>query len=463
MSVSLDRARALVVLIVLCTAMFLDSMNVSALSIAVPVITRDLHLDASQAQWILSGYTVTFGGLLLLGGRLTDIVGRKRILMIGLALLTLGGTGAALTSLPAAIIGFRVVTGIGAALVAPASLASLVTFFSEPAARARAISAYSVTGAAGFGGGLVLSGVLSEANWRLTLLVPSILSAVALVISAVVLPRDSSRRASARRIDLPGALTGTTGLLLLVYAVTSLSGGEPLALTLLAFAFALGLLVAFGLIEFRGQDPLLSPKLFGIGDLGAANLLAFSWAAASIGWQFLASLYLGTRLNYSPLLTGIAILPLAIAIVITQTVSNRVIRARGLAFSGTLGMALQAAGIAWLLLAVMDGSYVYGVLPGLVLHGVGNGFAFPTFFTGATRGVPDEQQGMASGAVNTSVQIGGGLGVAVLASVLGAGSPSHNGPFVVAVIVAAAFSIGGLAISATRFRRGPALPSTRTH
>lgn len=423
-------------------------------TIALPTIQSDLGLETNVAQWVLSGYTVAFGGLLLLGGRITDVIGRRRTLVAGLALLAIGSIGAGIASDAVMLIVFRVVAGVGAALVAPASLSSLITYFTSARARARAIAAYSVTGAMGFGVGLALSGILTNIDWRLTLLVPGALALLAGAFALVVVPADPRYRDRVRRpFDVAGAVTATAGLLLLVFAVTTFAAAETGLLALSTGVLGVALLVVFVFIERRGVDPLLPLSLLRIGVVGPANLLAGFWAAASIGWQFVASLYLGSELGFSALGAGLAILPLAVAIVVTQTVAVRVIQARGPAFTGVLGMTLQAAGIAWFLIAIATGSYVAGILPGLLLHGIGNGFAFPTFFTGATRDVPDERQGIASALVNTSVQVGAGLGVAILAAILASPAWAAKESFGIAIVVATLFSLAGASTALVGLRR----------
>ncbi|MFJ3407384.1 MFS transporter [Promicromonospora sp. NPDC090134] len=434
--------------------MFLDAMNVSSLTIALPAIQSDLGLDTNIAQWVLSGYTVAFGGLLLLGGRVTDVLGRRRTLVAGLALLAVGSIGAGMSSGAVTLIVFRVVAGAGAALVAPASLSSLVTYFSSPRARARAIAAYSVTGAMGFGIGLALSGVLTNIDWRLTLLVPGALALLAGGLTAFVVPADAPYRDRIRRrFDIWGATTATAGLLLLVFAVTSFATAGTGILALATGVVGAALLVLFVSIERRGADPLLPLPLLRVGIVGTANVLAAFWAAASIGWQFVASLYLGSELGFSPLHAGLALLPLAVAIVVTQTVAVRLIAARGPALTGVLGMTLQALGIAWFLVAIATGSYLVGILPGLLLHGIGNGLAFPTFFTGATQDVPDDRQGIASALVNTSVQVGSGLGVAILAAILTSTASIGVRGFVTAIVVATLFSLAGATTVLVGLRR----------
>lgn len=441
---------------VLCSAVFLDSMGVSLMSIAVPSIQRGLQMPAESAQWILSGYTVAFGGMLLFGGRLTDVLGSRLVFLIGISVFAGGGIVSGLGGAGTVVICGRILSGIGAALVAPASLAALLARFATPERRAIAIRAYSASGAVGYGAGLIVSGALTSVDWRVTVLLPAGIAVALFLIGVIILPHGNPRKD--RSLNLGASVLVTAALLAVVFVIATVPSAGWTPPTISALVLAVGTAALFVSVERGHRDPLLPHSLLRSTALVSGNVLAFLWAAASIGWQFAAALFLSDKLHFAPLTSGLAILPLAIMIVLTQTVARNWMRQGNPASIGAIGMVIQGAGILWFLLAIRGGDYWTGVLPGVILHGIGNGLTFPTFYTQSTSDIPDEQNGIASALVNTSVQIGSGIGVAVTSALITA--PSS---YAAAFVAAATFSLLGGVWAALRLRRPQPVSKGPTH
>lgn len=456
-------ARKRIALLLLCAVVFLDSMDLSLMAVALPAIGGDLHLSASTLQWLLSGYSIAYGGFLLLGGRLADLLGRRRIFLLALAVFAAAGLAGGLLSTGWLLILTRVVKGLAAALTAPAALSLITTTFTEGSERNRALGAYALAGATGYSAGLVSSGLLAEVDWRLVFFLPVPIAAAVLIAAPSVLPKDLPVRGP-RRFDAAGAVTATGGVLLLVYA---LSESNPFAGAGVAV-----LLAAFVVVERRVEHPLVPLDVFRSRDLSSANLAAVAWACATIGWQFAAVLYLQQVRGYGELATGLGIVPMGLAIVVAARVSGRLIPRWGLHRTAAAGLLAQGAGILLFLRAGGDAGYVTVLLPALVVHGVGNGLSFPSLNVGALSGQPDERQGLASGLITSAVQIGGGLGVALLSALLRSGGGSGNGSgsaagggglggstsgYHTAFLTAAAFSLVGALTAAFGLRpRGAA-------
>ncbi|MFC0531507.1 MFS transporter [Phytohabitans kaempferiae] len=451
-----DRAKKLA-LLVLCAQLFLDSMDVSLMGVALPQIQRQLDLPESTLQWLISGYAVAYGGFLLLGGRAADLFGRRRVFLVGTAVFAVASLAGGFLSDGTAIVLTRVIKGIAAAFIAPAALSIITTTFPEGPQRHRAMAVFSLTGASGYSAGLVLSGVLTEASWRLTFLAPVPVALLVLLVTPRVVRGDGPATGQRRGFDLAGAATVTGGLLLFVYALTQAPRiGWLSAGTLLTLFAAVALLAAFVVIERRQASPLVPLGIFRSRTLSSANLIGLVWACATIGWQFVAVLYLQQRLGYGALEAGLAILPMGLSILVVVNFAPRLIARIGLRRLAVLGMLVQGTGILLFLRAGDDSGYLTVLLPALVVHGIGNGLSFPAFNIAGVSGVPDVRQGLAAALITSSVQLGGGLGVAVLAAVLaGAGAGELVG-FHRAFLVAGVFSAVGAVIAAVGLR--PAAP-----
>ncbi|MFD5583593.1 MFS transporter [Streptomyces sp. NPDC127063] len=425
-------------LVLLCTVVFLDSMDLSLMGVALPAIGRDLSLPEGTLQWLVSGYAVTYGGFLLLGGRLADLLGRRRIFLLSLTVFAAASLVGGLLSDGWMLVITRVVKGLAAALTAPAALSLITTTFAEGSQRTRALGVYALAGATGYSGGLIASGLLTEVSWRLVFFLPVPIALLVLIIAPMALPKDGSPDRAIRRFDTVGAVAVTAGVLSLVYALTETNwpaGGA-----------AMVLLAGFVLVERRQRFPLVPLRVFRSRTVSGANLAALAWACATIGWQFAAVLYLQQVHGYSALATGLGILPMGVAIMVTAKHVGRLIGRWGLGRTATVGMLVQAAGILLFLRAGTDADYAGVLLPALVVHGVGNGLSFPTLNIAAVSALSDDQQGLASGLITSSVQIGAGIGVAVPASLLAAAAPGIDG-YRVAFLTAACFSLVGAALA----------------
>jgi EmrB/QacA subfamily drug resistance transporter len=425
-------------LVLLCAAVFLDSMDLSLMGVALPAIGRDLSLPESTLQWLMSGYAVAYGGFLLLGGRMADLFGRRSMFLFSLAAFAAASLAGGLLSAGWPLVLTRVVKGVAAALTAPAALSLITTTFTEGPQRNRALGVYSLAGATGYSAGLIASGLLTEISWRLVFFLPVPIALLVLATAPLVLPRGDRPARGAGGFDGAGASAVTGGVLLLVYALTEKNWpAEILAALLLA---------AFVVIERRQRAPLVPLAVFRSGRLTAANLAALAWACATIGWQFVAVLYLQQVLHYTALATGLGIVPMGLAIVVTANLAGKLITRWGLGRVAALGMLIQATGILLFLRAGASSDYVTVLLPALLIHGIGNGLSFPSLNIAAVGGLPDDQQGLASGLVTSAVQIGAGIGVAVLAAVMTLGHSAVAG-YRLAFLTAGAFSLLGVLIT----------------
>lgn len=418
-STGLTEGRKRLALLVLCAAMFLDALDVSLIAVALPTIEQQLSLSPSTLQWLVSGYTVAYGGFLLLGGRTADLFGRRRVFLIAMALFAVASLSGGFLTDGSLLVASRVVKGIAAAFTAPAALSIITTTFHEGRERNWALSVYSTTAATGYSLGLVLSGVLTEVHWRLIFFLPTIVAVLVLILAPLVVREPASVVRSGRSYDVGGALTITGGLLLLVYGlVQAPESGWTSATVLAVLAAAVLLLTAFLVIEHRHSDPTVPLRLFRTRSLSTANALGVIFLAASIGWQFIATLYLQQVLGYGPLATAVAIIPLGIMVLLAaQFATNRLIDRFGLRSVVTGGFLIQGAGIFLFCLAGADAQYFTLLLPALILHGIGNGLVFPALNIAGVGGVADREQGIASGLITASTQIGAGIGVAILTGV----------------------------------------------
>ncbi|MDH6116717.1 MFS transporter [Kitasatospora sp. GAS204B] len=445
----LSAGRKQLALLILCGAVFLDALDISLLGVSLPSIKTGLHLSDGSLQWLVSGYTVGYGGFLLLGGRCADMWGRRRTFIGATALFIVASLlGGVLTS-GALLIGTRVLKGIAAGFTAPAAMSLITTTFKEGAERNRALGVFAMTGAAGYSFGLVLSGVLTEINWRLVFFAPGVI-AIAVLLATPLIKADPPRVAGPRQsFDIGGALTATLGVMLLVYGlVQAPSWGWGSVGTIGTLVGAVLLLVLFVVIESRHSSPLVPLSLFRARTLSSANLVNLVWAGSTIGWQFVATLYLQEGLHYSALKTAFAFLPLGILIVaVAKFASGPLVTRFGMRAVVTVGLIIQATGVLLFLGVGSTSGYAVAILPGIILHGIGNGLIYPSVNIAGVSGVADERQGVAAGLITAAYQVGAGIGVAVLAAVLTA--TSHGGSissYRWAFLVAGLFSLTGLVI-----------------
>jgi len=413
------------ILVVLCGALFLDALDVSMVGVALPSIRADLGLSTASLQWVVSGYVLGYGGLLLLGGRAADLLGRRRVFLVALAVFAVASLLGGLVSTGPLLIAARLVKGMAAAFTAPAGLSIITTTFAEGPARNRALSIYSAFGAAGFSLGLVLSGLLTEISWRWTLLLPAPVAAVILFAGMRLIPRDQPER-NGRGFDLPGAVTVTAGMLLLVYAVVGApQAGWASPRTLISFAGAAALLGAFTLIELRSRDPLVRLSIFRSRTLTRANLAAMVLFGSYVSFQFLVTQYLQIMAGWSALSTALAFLPAGVLVAVASTRMGRVLDRFGPSRVVAVGFACLAAGYAWFLRIGPAPDYPAVILPAVLLIGAAFGLGFSSLNIQATAGVADHEQGLASGILQTSFQVGGAIVLAVVTAVIDARGANH--------------------------------------
>jgi MFS family permease len=426
------------ILIVLCGALFLDALDVSMVGVALPAIRADLGLTTSSLQWVVSGYVLGYGGLLLLGGRAADLLGRRRVFLAALALFAVASLFGGLVSSPALLIGARFVKGIAAAFTAPAGLSLLTTTFREGPMRNRAISVYSAFGASGFSLGLVLSGLLTEVSWRWTLLVPAPVALLTLIAAIRVIPRGAgdergvrSARGAAparqrRRFDIPGAVTVTGAMLLLVYTVVSAQqAGWASAQTIGSFAGVAALLAVFVTIERRSADPLVPLGIFRSGALTRANIGALTLFGSYVSFQFLVTQYLQSLAAWSALSTALAFLPAGVVVAVLSTRMSAIIERFGSARVAVAAFTSLVAGYVVFLRVGVHPDYPSVILPAVVLIGIAFGLGFSALSLAATAGVADEEQGLAASLFQTAFQVGGAVVLAIVTAVVDAGGASR--------------------------------------
>ncbi|HEX3514545.1 MAG TPA: MFS transporter [Trebonia sp.] len=413
------------VLFVLGGALCLDALDVSMVGVALPSIRTALSLSTSSLQWIVSGYVLGYGGLLLLGGRAADLLGRRRVFLAAVAAFAVLSLLGGLTSVPGLLIGARFVKGMAAAFTAPAGMSLLTTTFPEGPMRNRAFSIYSAFGGSGFSLGLVLSGLLTAVSWRWTLLVPAPVALIVLAAGWWLIPRDARSRgkAAARRrpFDLPGALTVTLTMLLLVYTVVSAQqAGWTSARTVGSFALVAAGVAAFVTIESRSRDPLMPLQIFRSGQLLRANIGAVTLFGSYVSFQFLATQYLQSLAGWSPISTALAFLPAGVMVAVLSVGVGPLLGRFGTGRLAAAAFACLVAAYAVFLRAGVAPDYPAVLLPTMLLVGLAFGLGFSALSVAATDGMPDNEQGLAASLFQTSFQVGGALVLAVVTAVVDA-------------------------------------------
>src|SRR4051812_21707030 len=415
-------------LVVLCGVLFLHGLDVSMVGVALPSIDADLHLTTSQLQWIVSGYVLGYGGLLLLGGRTADLVGRRRTLLIGLSVFTVASALGGLVDDGTLLVVTRFLKGAAAAFTAPAGLSIITTTFAEGPERNRALSIYTATGASGFSLGLVLGGLLTELGWRWTFLLPVPIALSLLALGPHFLPRDRPSLGGRRAFDVPRAVTLTTRMLLLVRTIVEApEKGWGAPETLVAFAVAALLLAAFVTIERRSRSPLVRLGILRSGPLLRANLGMMTLFGAYVGFQFVMTLYLQALNHWSPVETALAFLPAGVLVAVGSPRIGPLVDRFGVPRLFAVSAAASAIGYALVLRLDAAPDYALVVLPTVLLLGIGFMLGFPSLNIQATAGVADHEQGLASGLVQSSFQIGGAIGLAIVSAVVSAsaGDSTH--------------------------------------
>jgi len=413
------RSRRRAALAALLTMQLMVALDVTVVSVALPALKAELGFSASGLSWVVNAYLIAFAGLLLLSGRLGDLIGPKRMFLAGTAVFTAASVVCALATTPAALVTGRFVQGLGAAMASAVILAMLVRLYPDPGEQARAMGAYGFTRAAGALLGLVAGGVLTQTmGWEAAFWINTPIGLVALVLAARFV---ASTEAAARtaRPDVLGAILVTAGLSLGVYAIVI--AGEPDAAPLVWGAAAVVLLAAFLVRQAKAANPLMPLRLFRNRSLAAGNASFALLYAAATGFQFMTALYLQQVLGFSAAMTGLAFMPTPVGVGLVSLVFNaRLTRRFGAAAVMRAGLAMLVVGVALLALAPADGSYWVHVFPALAILGVGQGLAMPATMMLSMTGVPAADRGLASGLNNTAQQIGGAVGLSAMAAVAAA-------------------------------------------
>jgi EmrB/QacA subfamily drug resistance transporter len=460
------RARWLA-LLVLCLGDLMIVLDVTIVGVALPSIREDLGFSEESLAWVVNAYLITFGGFLLLGGRLGDLFGHRRLFLAGIALFTVASAACGLATSQEMLVGARAVQGLGAAVVSAVALSLMMTLFTEPGERAKAMGIFGFVASGGGSIGVLLGGVLTDVlNWHWIFLV-NVPVGIAVVVLTVLLIPGARVATAVHRLDVAGAVTVTVSLMLAVYAIVNGNEvGWATVRTLGLLAAAAALLVVFLLIESRVASPLVPLRLFRLRNIAVSNVVGVLWAGAMFAWFFLSALYLQLVLEYSPLEVGLAFLPGNLVMgALSIGLSAKLVMRFGIRPPLATGLLLAAFGLVLFARAPVDGSFVVDVLPSMILLGLGAGMAFNPVLLAAMSDVEPGEAGLASGVVNTSFMMGGALGLAVLASLaasrtdtlLASGdnqAAALTGGYHLAFLVGAIFAAGAALIGGVLLRQG---------
>ena len=465
MTITDDRTRWLA-LYTLCAASLMIVLDATIVNVALPSIRDDLGFNESSLAWVVNAYTLTFGGLLLLGGRLGDLYGPRRLFLFGIGLFTIASLACGLSTSQGMLITARAVQGVGGAVASAVSLSLMLALFTEPAERAKAMGLFGFVASGGGSIGVVLGGVLTDAiNWHWIFLVNLPIGVAVVFLTFRLIPASDGSAAHGRSLDIGGAFTVTAALMVAVYAIVNGNAdGWTTGKTLVRFAIAIVLFVSFVVIETRVSSPLMPLGLFRRRNLSTASVAGVLWAGAMFAWFFLSALYMQLVLGYSPLKVGLGFLPGNLVMgFLSIAVSAKLVMRYGVRIPLAVGLAAAGLGLLLFARAPVGGGYVMDVLPGMILLGFGAGIAFNPVLFAAMSEVKPEESGLASGIVNTSFMMGGALGLAVLAS-LAASRTSHlestghstasalTSGYHAAFVVGALFAAAAAAIGATLLR-----------
>jgi EmrB/QacA subfamily drug resistance transporter len=464
---NLDSRTRWLALLVLCLGDLMIVLDVTIVGVALPSIREDLGFSEESLAWVVNAYLITFGGFLLLGGRLGDLFGHRRLFLAGIALFTVASAVCGLAQSQEMLIAARAVQGLGGAVVSAVALSLMMTLFTEPAERAKAMGIFGFVASGGGSIGVLLGGVLTDVlNWHWIFLV-NVPVGIAVVVLAVVLIPGARVATAAQRLDVAGAVTVTASLMIAVYAIVN--GNEVGWLTgrtLGLLGAAAVLLATFLGIEARVRSPLVPLGLFRLRNIAVSNVVGVLWAGSMFAWFFLSALYLQLVLGYSPLEVGLAFLPGNLVMgALSIGLSAKLVMRFGIRPPLAVGLLLAAVGLLLFARAPVDGNFVVDVLPSMILLGLGAGMAFNPVLLAAMSDVKPTEAGLASGVVNTSFMMGGALGLAVLASLaasrtdtLLAGGDSEaaalTGGYHLAFLVGAIFAAAAAALGGLLLRQG---------
>ncbi|HVS99116.1 MAG TPA: MFS transporter [Solirubrobacterales bacterium] len=435
----------------LCIAQFVVGLDASIVNVALPTIKEALDFSEGSLPWVLNAYVLTFGGFLLLGGRLADLLGRRRLFMAGLVLFALASLAGGLAADSGQLIAARAVQGLGAAILSPAALSIVAVTFKDGAERNNALGVWGAVAGSGGAAGVLLGGVLTEYigwEWVLWVNVPIGILAAAI---APTLIAETRAEMETRHFDVAGAVTITLGLSALVFALLDAeTAGWGSLQTIGTIGGALVLLAAFVAIELRSRAPLVPFSIFRVRTVTGANVVGVLVGASLFSMFYFISLYMQQILGYSPIKAGISYLPLAVTIILAAGIASGLVTKVGFKPVLATGMACVALGLIWFTRISVDGSFLGDLLGPSLLAAIGLGFAFVPVTIAAVSGIEDREQGLASGLINTSQQVGGALGLAILAAIANSvvGSPETPAKLVegfqAAFAVGAGFAILGL-------------------
>jgi EmrB/QacA subfamily drug resistance transporter len=465
----MDTRRRWLALYVLCLGDLMIVLDTTIVNVALPSIRTDLGFSEASLAWVVNAYVLTFGGFLLLGGRLGDLFGHRRLFLIGITLFTAASLACGIATSQEFLVGARAVQGIGGAIVAAVALSLIMTLFTEPSERAKAMGVIGFVAAGGGSVGVLLGGVLTDVlNWHWVFLVNLPVGIAVFALCLVLLPSGRGL-ATAARLDVGGAVTVTASLMIAVYAIVNgnekgWTSGQTLGL----LAVAAALMAVFLAIEARVREPLVPLRLFRLRNVATANVVGVLWSAAMFAWFFLSALYLQLVLGYSSLEVGLAFLPATLIMgSFSLGLSAKLVMRYGIRGPVAVGMLLVAIGLALFARAPVDGSFVIDVLPSMVVLGLGVGMAMNPVLLAAMSDVEPSESGLASGLVNTSFMMGGALGLAVLASIAASRADGSAGSgdehlaaltagYHSAFIVGAVFALAAAVLAAALIRATPA-------
>jgi EmrB/QacA subfamily drug resistance transporter len=464
-------------LALIVVAQFMVVLDVAIVNVALPAIKSDLHFSEVSLQWVITAYAIVFGGFLLLGGRLADLLGRRRMFLIGLAMFTVFSLLDGLAWSEGSLITFRSLQGLGAAMLSPAALSILTTTFTEGGERNVALGVWGAASGSGAAAGVLLGGALTSGlNWSWIFFV-NVPVGITLIALTPLLLRESRANLGHRLFDFAGAASITGGLMLLVYAMTRAAqhgwdAGETVGLLIVSVA----LIVTFFLIEARSQAPLLPLRIFRLRTLTASNVSGLLLGGAVFAQFFLLTLYMQQVLRYSALKTGVAYIGLTVTIIVFSVVAQAAVTRIGIRTVLPVGLALSAGALVWFARLPVDGHYFSDLFPPFMISGLGLALAFVPMSIGALTGVREADAGIASGLINTTQQVGGAIGTAVATTVattytahyvkthagvstLSGAALTHG--FQIAFYILAGLAAVGAAVSALMLESHPATKETK--